>query len=273
MRVLKWTPQFKTKQESSIVPVWIAFEGFPLHRFNAGYLSELASIVGTPQKIDVPTLNLSRPSIARVRVEVNLLQDLPRRVLLGTKDYSYYQEITYENLPEYCSEGKNVGHGVKDCCRGKPKAQPNQVTKVSLKMLEKVKIQPPVNQTNWKQKPHVNGENDNQAMSASNASSSGLSTEEKHETPIDIVDNRNGDGDQDIGNLHTGDNVDDVCVKETVITEVESDSDIEGITTESAILTTTDGARAKDDTVIVNTSSLGDYKNIRLVVSDEEDHG
>ncbi|CAI9112538.1 OLC1v1012999C1 [Oldenlandia corymbosa var. corymbosa] len=186
MRVLKWTPQFNTEHESSIVPVWIAFEGLPLHRFNAEYLSKLASIVGTPLKIDVPTLNLSRPSIARVCIEVNLLHELPQRVLVGTEEYSYYQDITDKNLPEYCSECKKVGHGIKDCRRGKPKVQPIPAPKAPMKVPEKMKAQHLVPQTNWKPKTQANDKRDTQVKSSSDASSSGLSTKEKGETLIDI---------------------------------------------------------------------------------------
>ncbi|CAI9102482.1 OLC1v1000762C1 [Oldenlandia corymbosa var. corymbosa] len=37
MRVLKWTPEFNPEHESSISPVWVAFEGLPIHRFNAEF--------------------------------------------------------------------------------------------------------------------------------------------------------------------------------------------------------------------------------------------
>ncbi|CAI9102951.1 OLC1v1001353C1 [Oldenlandia corymbosa var. corymbosa] len=166
------TPQFHPEHESPVVPVWIAFEGLPIHHFNEDYLSRLASIVGSPLKIDIPTLNLSRPSIARVCVEVNLLQDLPKRVLLGTEEYSYYQEITYENLPEYCSECKKVGHGIKVCRRGKPKVTTKDPNIAQLKYAGE-KLKTPINtaQATRQQKPKAD-----------------QSDTEKLDTPIDVVD-------------------------------------------------------------------------------------
>ncbi|CAI9094975.1 OLC1v1030820C1 [Oldenlandia corymbosa var. corymbosa] len=64
MRVLKWTTDFNPTHESSIVPVWISYEGLPIHRFDKDYLWKVASIIGTPLQIDVPTLNMSQPSVA-----------------------------------------------------------------------------------------------------------------------------------------------------------------------------------------------------------------
>ncbi|CAI9115453.1 OLC1v1016357C1 [Oldenlandia corymbosa var. corymbosa] len=294
MRVLKWTPQFNTEHESSIVPVWIAFEGLPLHRFNAEYLSKLASIVGTPLKIDVPTLNLSRPSIARVCVEVNLLHQLPQRVLLGIEEYSYYQDITYENLLEYCSECKKVGHGIKDCRRGKPKVQLIPAPKAPMKVPEKMKAQHSVPQTNWKPKTQANDKRDTQVKSSSDASSSGLSMKEKGDkvdawddqeqqhkidpannickqlpqvdlsSRFDVLDDLkedNGEDDGHMGRFNSKDNMDDERAKETVTSVAESDSDLDEIAEE---------IRIKDDSVLVSNSSMETCELAHLVVSDDE---
>ncbi|CAI9108911.1 OLC1v1008617C1 [Oldenlandia corymbosa var. corymbosa] len=104
MRVLKWTPRFNTEQESSTTPVWVSFEGLRVHRFNKEYLGKLSNIIGTPLKIDVPTLNMSRPSIAR--------------------------QVTYENLLEYCMNCRKIGHSAVNSRHGKQKSA-NQLATVS----------------------------------------------------------------------------------------------------------------------------------------------
>ncbi|CAI9099308.1 OLC1v1036103C1 [Oldenlandia corymbosa var. corymbosa] len=58
---------------------------------------------------------MSRPSIARVCVEVNLLHEPPKRIRLGTSENSYFQSITYENLPDYCLECRKIDHAAPDC--------------------------------------------------------------------------------------------------------------------------------------------------------------
>ncbi|CAI9115187.1 OLC1v1016025C1 [Oldenlandia corymbosa var. corymbosa] len=69
-------------------------------------------------------LNMSRPSIARVSVELDLLHELPRQISLGIEEYSYYQQVTYENLPEYCMDCRKIGHSSHNCQHGKAKASP-----------------------------------------------------------------------------------------------------------------------------------------------------
>lgn len=63
-------------------------------------------------KIDEPTANLSRPSIARICVEVDLLKDLLIKIWIGTGvGKGFWQSVLCENLPPYCSYCKKIGHG------------------------------------------------------------------------------------------------------------------------------------------------------------------
>ncbi|CAI9104431.1 OLC1v1003099C1 [Oldenlandia corymbosa var. corymbosa] len=50
MRIQKWTPTFNPTHESPIVPVWVSFEGLPIHRFNKKYLHKVATIIDKPLK-------------------------------------------------------------------------------------------------------------------------------------------------------------------------------------------------------------------------------
>ncbi|KAH0711869.1 hypothetical protein KY289_007828 [Solanum tuberosum] len=43
-------------------------------------LFSLASVVGKPLYLDMATINKTRPSCARVKVQVNLMANLPKRV-------------------------------------------------------------------------------------------------------------------------------------------------------------------------------------------------
>ncbi|CAI9094992.1 OLC1v1030841C1 [Oldenlandia corymbosa var. corymbosa] len=154
MRVLKWTSDFNPDHESSIVPIWIGFEGLPVHRFNEEYLRKISSIIGKPLKIDVPTLTLSRPSIDRVCAEVDLLHKLLLRIRLGTEESSYFQTITYENLPEYCVQCRKIGHSATSCRHRKDFVSKEAKTQSNpKKTATKVAIQPAKAKTeSWKQK-------------------------------------------------------------------------------------------------------------------------
>lgn len=72
MRVFKWTPTFNPREESPVFPVWIRLPGLPVHLFDKRAMAELAKFVGVPLKIDEPTADRSRVTIAIICVEVDL---------------------------------------------------------------------------------------------------------------------------------------------------------------------------------------------------------
>lgn len=55
MRMFKWTPNFATKSESSIVPIWIGLPELPLHLLHKQALFDIASLVGRPLNVDEPS--------------------------------------------------------------------------------------------------------------------------------------------------------------------------------------------------------------------------
>lgn len=48
MQLTKWTVDFDPASDVLIVPVWIAFSGFPVHYQQKAALFEIFRIVGTP---------------------------------------------------------------------------------------------------------------------------------------------------------------------------------------------------------------------------------
>lgn len=80
MRVLKWTPFFSVELKSSIVLIWPWLPNLLVHLFGKGPLFSIAKRVGEPLKLNVSITMLSRPSVARICVEVDLLHELPNRV-------------------------------------------------------------------------------------------------------------------------------------------------------------------------------------------------
>lgn len=87
-----------------------------MHLFNKQCLFHIVSCLGNPLFIDAATLSLFWPNVARVCVEVNLLQSLPPRVWVDTGEGAgFWQELQPENVPKYCSHCYHQGHNVDDC--------------------------------------------------------------------------------------------------------------------------------------------------------------
>lgn len=101
MRVFKWSPDFRSEIESSIVLVWFALPGLPIHLFHKATLFSIANLIGTPLMVDEPTASLTRPSVARICIEIDLHNPLPKRIWIAgeTKFHGFWQEIT----PEYAT--------------------------------------------------------------------------------------------------------------------------------------------------------------------------
>lgn len=54
--------------------------------FGNEIIFSLAAVVGKPLQVDMDTSNQTRPSCARVKVEVDLLRDFPKRINIGVRN-------------------------------------------------------------------------------------------------------------------------------------------------------------------------------------------
>ncbi|KAK4428539.1 hypothetical protein Salat_1153700 [Sesamum alatum] len=115
MWVFKWTPTFNPRVESPIVPVWVRLPGLPIQFFEREALFSIARLLGTPLRTDVSTATLVRPSVARVCVEINLLEPLQTEIGLGFGTNVVIQRVVYERLPKYCGACKHLGHAEEEC--------------------------------------------------------------------------------------------------------------------------------------------------------------
>lgn len=112
MRVFHWTLDFHVHHESFLAPIWISLPFLPIHFFDKHSLMSIVSMVGRPLFVDAATTLMSRPSVARVCVEMDMLRSTPSRVWVGMAGDSagFWQQIFVENLPKYCSNCWRVGH-------------------------------------------------------------------------------------------------------------------------------------------------------------------
>ena len=58
---------------------------------------------------------LGRPSIVRVCIEIDLLQKFPSRIWIGCGNSGFWQQVSYENVPKYCTVCLKLGHGHSEC--------------------------------------------------------------------------------------------------------------------------------------------------------------
>lgn len=122
-RVFPWTIGYNPKEETTKAVVWISLPNLSPDLFAMPSLLSIASAVGKPIAIDKATQTKSRPSTARVKVILDLLDKHPNRVRLQSVDtisgkvLEVFQEIVYDNLPLYCNCCKHQGHDETTCRR------------------------------------------------------------------------------------------------------------------------------------------------------------
>lgn len=119
MRTLKWDLLFDPQKDTSITVAWILLPALPPNLFGKEIIFSLAA-VGKPLKVDMATNNKTRPSFARVKVEVDLLSNLLKRVDVGIKKklgdvVGKWITIKYDYLPKYYKNCKLQGHREKEC--------------------------------------------------------------------------------------------------------------------------------------------------------------
>ncbi|XP_027120509.2 uncharacterized protein [Coffea arabica] len=128
MRVFKWSPAFHVDKEPSVVPVWFQLPKLPLHYFQKEAIFQISSVLGIPLFVDAATSAVARPSLARVCVEIDLLQPRPSRIWIGNGNYDgFWQDLVPENIPKYCPHCFRQGHGVDDCHVRNPALRPPKV--------------------------------------------------------------------------------------------------------------------------------------------------
>ncbi|XP_071905711.1 uncharacterized protein [Coffea arabica] len=124
MSLSKWTIDFKPGAESSIAPVWVNFPGLPLPFFEKQFLLKLGNLLGRPLKVDKATAALKRPSVARILLEVDVLNSPRSRIWIGDDQWGFWQKIEYEEYPSYCGFCSSIGHVESTCHQKHPELRP-----------------------------------------------------------------------------------------------------------------------------------------------------
>nr|XP_021851937.1 uncharacterized protein LOC110791493 [Spinacia oleracea] len=135
MIVKPWSAKFNFQEEIlRVIPVWVRLLNLPLNYWGVDSLSRIGSLLGIPLFADECTSAQMRVSFARLLVEIDVTQPLPKHVILQDPvGGTFSQPVLYDWLPPYCGTCKVVGHvcgeGRKQSARFKP-AMPVRVKKV-----------------------------------------------------------------------------------------------------------------------------------------------
>lgn len=95
MPVFRWTSDFRFDTESSIVPVWVSLPNLPIYMFNKHCLFSIGSSIGEPLTIDMSTAEISRPSLAKICIQIDLVK-IPLyhiRLQCGENSTNFWQEF------------------------------------------------------------------------------------------------------------------------------------------------------------------------------------
>nr|XP_033515996.1 uncharacterized protein LOC104111582 isoform X2 [Nicotiana tomentosiformis] len=120
-RTFPWTIGFNLREETSKAVVWISFPMLSPNLFAKKSLLSISSAVGKPLAVVKATHDRTRPSTARIKVLLDLLERHPKRVKIHIVDKSsgksveHKQEVVHDNLSRYCTYCKHQGHDERLC--------------------------------------------------------------------------------------------------------------------------------------------------------------
>ncbi|OVA15314.1 Ribonuclease H domain [Macleaya cordata] len=116
-RLFRWSSSFDPRKDSSIAAVWVLFPRLPIKFFSNELLMGVADCIGGRfLKADNPTIGLSRPSTARICVELDLAKSIPDSIWIWTdKDVGFEQDLVFENKPKFCDRCSLQGHDFEEC--------------------------------------------------------------------------------------------------------------------------------------------------------------
>lgn len=100
----------------SMAHVWITLPRLPVLFFAKPAFFKIATLLGTPLRLDAATFALKRPGVARIQVKIDLLQERDPQIWIGMGSAAgFSQKVEYENLHSYCTHCWHVGHGEDQC--------------------------------------------------------------------------------------------------------------------------------------------------------------
>lgn len=120
MKLFAWTKDFNPSvQNSTSAHVWVRIYGLSQEHWRPRILFAIASNIGTPICTDSastkPMIERTFGHFSRVLVDMDVSQVPRYKVLVERMDFAFFVEFEYENMPDFCSYCKKIGHYVDIC--------------------------------------------------------------------------------------------------------------------------------------------------------------
>ncbi|XP_058732785.1 uncharacterized protein LOC131604357 [Vicia villosa] len=107
-----WKPNFSMKKDMlRTIPLWMKLPQLPLEYWGANSLKKIGSAIGRPVVTDECTAHKLRVSYARILVEIDATQEVPKVVMIQNSEGELVsQDVEYEWLPKLCGKCQRFGH-------------------------------------------------------------------------------------------------------------------------------------------------------------------
>lgn len=116
INLVPWKDNFlPLKERIHTAPVWLRLEGLPREYWSDRAIAKLVQSFGRLLKVDDFTSSLDLGKYARVCVELDLSMPLKSGVHVDHAGGSFYQTVSYENLPPFCVRCGFIGHSSARC--------------------------------------------------------------------------------------------------------------------------------------------------------------
>ncbi|KAK9288342.1 hypothetical protein L1049_016795 [Liquidambar formosana] len=111
LRLSPWIPDFNPEDQTNThTQIWARIYRLSQEYWHHKQLTSIARGVGIPLRIDDATTLRKFGYYARVLVDVDLSNPLPKVLWVERKDHGFNAELFYENLPHFCTCCKSIGH-------------------------------------------------------------------------------------------------------------------------------------------------------------------
>jgi hypothetical protein len=132
LKLFTWTKDFNPNIQHNIsAQVWIHIYGLSHEYWSPKILFAIDSSVGTPLCSDVATSNSISDRtfghFVRIFVDIDLTSKFKYKVLVEIKGYVFFVELDYDNLQDFCSNCRIIGHNIKKCRRTNEKNEKDHV--------------------------------------------------------------------------------------------------------------------------------------------------